>query len=190
MTESATTYFRNLFDLVLKTEVTEKRGRPLTLDEGIDSAVRMIVSVRAAGNKVLVLGNGGSAAIAGHMHNDLCKMVGVRAMAPSDVPLLTALSNDDCYDGAFEHLARLWCDAGDLLIGISSSGRSESIVRPAKLAESRGCQTMTLSGFSPGNPLRQLGELNFYVPSDEYGPVESIHSIITHQMTDRAALVP
>ena len=134
----------------------------------------------------MIVGNGGSAAIASHIHNDLCKSVGMRALVFNETPLLTAFSNDLSYAVAFENLVNLWADNGDMLIAISSSGKSENIIRAAKAALVKGCAVITLSGFNNDNPLRQIGQMNYYVPSGEYGYVELIHSILTHYISDAA----
>ena len=75
---------------------------------------------------------------------------------------------------------------GDLLLSVSSSGNSENIVRGLQAAVNKGCQVITLTGFSPDNSSRKLGDLNFYVSSDAYGHVETAHAGLTHFMTDRA----
>ena len=137
----------------------------------------------------MVIGNGGSAAIASHMQIDLCNAVGVRVMDFNHAPLLTALGNDHGYDCVFERPIELWADPDDLLVAISSSGQSDNIIRAVKAAAVRGCQIITLSGFNPENPLRSLGNVNFYTPSSVYGYVESTHSALSHYLTDYAMLL-
>lgn len=186
MNQKTASYFKQLYDLLLSVQVTDRQGTELPLDEGTTQAVKMILSVASSSGKVMVIGNGGSAAIASHVQNDLCKSVDVRAVDFSQMPLLTAISNDLGYEHAFERPVELWADAGDLMVAISSSGQSENILRAVQAAAKRGCQIITLSGFRADNPLRRLGEVNFYVPSPDYGYVESAHSVITHFLTDRA----
>ena len=134
----------------------------------------------------MLIGNGGSAAIASHMQNDLCKAVGVRAMVFNEPSLLTALSNDHGYGCVFERPTELWADNGDLLLAISSSGQSENILRAVRASVAQGCQVITFSGFGADNPLRRMGHLNFYVPSQVYGYVELVHSTLAHFLTDCA----
>ena len=149
----------------------------------------MILSVGANSRKVMLTGNGGSAAIASHMHNDLCKAVGVRALVFSEQPLMTALANDHGYECVFERPVQLWAEPGDLLITVSSSGKSQNILRAVKASSDMRCQIVTLSGFRPDNPLRQMGDINFYVGSDIYGYVETAHAALAHFITDRAASI-
>ena len=186
--QKASSYFKHLGDLLLSTQVTDSKGMVIPLDEGASKVVEMILSVKSTSRKAMVIGNGGSAAIASHLQNDLCKAVGMRVLDFSQVPLLTALSNDEGYGCVYERLVELWADAGDLLIAISSSGRSENIIRAVQAAAARKCQIITLSGFSADNPLRRLGNLNFYVASSEYGYVESAHAVISHYVIDRAVM--
>lgn len=176
------TYIDTLAQLLHHTAVTDKNGNPLALETGTSQAGGLIRAVQNAGGKTLVMGNGGSAAIASHLHNDLCKAVGVRAMVLTETPLLTALSNDLGYEAAFEKQVGLWAEPGDLLIVISSSGGSSNLLRAVNAAP--GCRVITFSGFAADNPLRQCGDLNFYVPAQQYGFVELVHQVLVHYLTD------
>jgi D-sedoheptulose 7-phosphate isomerase len=186
-TDSASRYFGDLNRILSATEATSRSGVRLALDDASKKAIALIEGVRARGNKVLLVGNGGSAAIVAHIQNDLCKAAGMPAMVFNDIPLLTAFSNDDGYQVAFEKMAELWAKEGDLLIAVSSSGKSKNILNACAACLRNGCEVITLSGFSPANDLRQLGAINFYVPSDSYGMVELAHSILGHFFTDAVA---
>lgn len=186
--QSAAAYFHKLSELLLSLQVTDGDGVVLSLDEGTSKAVDMILSVGSASRKVMLIGNGSSAAIASHMQSDLCKAVGVRAMVFSEIPLLTALSNDHGYGCVFERPIELWANTGDLLLAISSSGQSENILRAVQASVARGCQVITLSGSSADNPLRRMGHLNLYLPSQVYGYVELAHSALAHFLTDCATM--
>ena len=182
---SASRYLAGLARTFERVELTGGNGAPLSLDEGVARAVGFVVSLKAGG-KALLIGNGGSAAIVSHMHNDLCKAVGVRAMVFNEAPLLMALANDDGYHTVFHQPVALWADASDLLIAVSSSGESENIVKAAALAAEKGCRLLTFTGFKPTNRLRRLGDLNIYVPASTYGYVEMTHSVVGHCITDLA----
>jgi D-sedoheptulose 7-phosphate isomerase len=187
MFRGAVDYLEQVSRMMLDTQVTNREGAALGLDEGAEAAVQMIVSLAGSSHKAMLAGNGGSAAMASHIQNDLCKAVGVRALVFTEQPLLMALANDDGYETIFEMPVRLWAQPGDLMIGLSSSGRSENILRAVRASQERQCGVITLSGFSPDNPLRRLGDLNFYVDSDVYGYVETAHAALAHFMVDRAA---
>lgn len=179
-------YSQELCRLLSCIEVTAATGKSVALEEGMEHAISIILSKRSEGRKIIVIGNGGSAAIASHLQNDLCKAVGVRSMVFNEAPLLSALSNDLSYAAAFEVLVDLWAEEGDVLIAISSSGQSENIICAADAARNKGCSVITLSGFKSNNPLRHKGLINFYVPADQYGFVELGHSILTHFISDAA----
>jgi len=179
----ATDYFGEMAKLMLSIEATDRSGSDLPLNDGTAKAIEMFSNVRSASQKVMLAGNGGSAAIASHAQNDLCSAAAMRAMVFTEQPLLTAISNDFGYASVYERPIELWAESGDLLYTVSSSGQSENIVRAIKAASKLGCQVITLSGFKSDNPSRQLGDLNFYVPSDVYGYVESVHTALTHYLT-------
>jgi D-sedoheptulose 7-phosphate isomerase len=187
--QPATTYLRTLAELMQDVQVTDSKAVARSLDEGSEESVALIRSVRSASGKAMLIGNGGSASIASHIQNDLCKAAGLRCLVFNEQPLLTALGNDHGYGCIFERPIELWANPGDLLFAISSSGQSENILRGVNAAVERGCKVVTLSGFKPDNPLRSLGEINFYVPSESYGHVETTHATLLHFMTDCAALV-
>jgi D-sedoheptulose 7-phosphate isomerase len=177
----ALSHFSNLFTLTTRAKVTRGNGKDLLLDEGFRQAVKM---TRAAKGKIIAIGNGGSAAIAGHVQVDLSHSARLKAMTFYDTPQVTAISNDRGYEFVFDEPMKLWAGKGDLLIAISSSGKSKNIIRAAKTARQKGCSIITFTGFSPDNPLRRMGDLNFYVNSKIYGDVEASHSSLLHYLTD------
>jgi len=183
---TASAYFSGIMRVFERIDVTGPGGAAYSFDEGMAKAVDLVRSLRQGG-KALLIGNGGSAAIVSHMHNDLSKMVGVRAMCLTETPLMTALANDHGYETVFHRPIGLWADRGDLLIAVSSSGESNNIVNAAAEAAGRGCRLLTMTGFKPGNRLRQMGDINIYVPDPSYGYVEMTHSVLAHCITDIAS---
>jgi len=147
----------------------------------------MMLDTKSAAQKVLLAGNGGSSAIVSHVQNDLCKATGVKAMVFTEQPLLTALANDEGYGSVFEWPINMWAESNDLFMTVSSSGQSENIVRGLKAAREKGCRVITMSGFDPNNTSRELGDLNFYVPSSVYAYVETAHTALAHYLTTKAA---
>ncbi|MEX0775482.1 MAG: SIS domain-containing protein [Phycisphaeraceae bacterium] len=183
----ATDYIQELAHLLVTTRVADRAGVRLSLDQGAQRAAEMLLAVRAEGRKAMVIGNGGSASIADHLHNDLTKAVGLRTLVFTQTALFTAMSNDHGYESAYQRQLAPWAEPGDLLIAISSSGASRNILSAAVAAEKAGCQVLTLSGFAPDNALCVKGDLNFHVPSSSYGPVELAHQVLAHLFTDAAA---
>jgi D-sedoheptulose 7-phosphate isomerase len=181
-----TGYLAEFSEVLGRFEITTRNGDAVSVDEGIGAMAEWLLALKHHGGKALLIGNGGSAAIVSHVHNDLCKAVGVRAIVFNEPPLLTALANDDGYPAVFHKPVDLWADRGDLLIAVSSSGESENIVTAAALARDKGARLLTMTGFKAANRLRQLGDLNVYVPAARYGYVEMAHSVIAHCITDLA----
>jgi D-sedoheptulose 7-phosphate isomerase len=177
-------YFRTLADLLCLAEVTAAEGSLMDYGDAINWAMNRARSAHAAGNKLIFVGNGGSAAIASHMATDYSKNGGVRSLALNDSSMLTCLGNDLGYDRVFAKQIELHARSGDLLIAISSSGRSSNILNAVDAGKQAGCAVITLSGFKPDNPLRAKGDINFYLASDRYGFVEIGHLTICHAILD------
>ena len=165
-------------------EVTTREGASVALAEGLARGIGLIEACATRGRKLMFVGNGGSAAIASHQAVDYWKNGGVKAVAFNDPSFLKCLSNDYGYERVFAEPIQGFADSGDLLIAISSSGRSANILQAAEAARQRGCEVLTLSGFDATNPLRTQGSLNFYIPSHGYGVVEVTHLTLLHAMLD------
>ncbi len=169
----------------LRVASSDRGGLPL--QEGMNEACDRLGKVRAIGGKAILVGNGGSAAIASHHANDFGRNGGMRAMAFNDGALITCLANDFGYEEAFAQAIRLHGDSGDVLIAISSSGKSPNILHAVLEARRKGLFAITFSGFAADNPLVGLGHLNFYVPSTSYGVVETAHLLLLHAFVERLA---
>jgi len=177
-------YFTALSDYLVQATVTSASGAPLEMAEAINQIMALAWRTHAAGNKLIFVGNGGSSSIASHMATDYSKNGDVRAMALNDTAMLTCLGNDLGYERVFAKQIELYARADDLVIAISSSGRSANILNAVNAARSAKCAVMTLSGFTADNPLRRLGDINFYIASDRYGFVEIGHLTICHAILD------
>ena len=177
-------YFDELASVLRAVQVTRGDGVAMTLGQGLDEAVTLITACGAAGRKVIFIGNGGSAAIASHQAVDYWKNGGIRALAFNDGSLLTCVGNDYGYPHVFEKPVKMFADPGDVLIAISSSGRSENILRGGKAGLAKGCALITMSGFRHENPLRSMGTVNFYASSSSYGYVEICHLALCHCIVD------
>lgn len=173
--------FKELLDNII---VTHQSDYISHLDEGFEKSVSMIMEHAKSGGKLLFIGNGGSSSIAGHMAVDFWKNGSIRALAFNDGALLTCLSNDYGYEQVFEKSIEMFAEEKDILVAISSSGKSENILRGVRAARKKGLKIITLSGFDKDNPLRRLGDINFYVSSVSYGHVEIAHLSICHCFVD------
>ena len=181
-----TDYFATLAALPGRVEVHDRTGAVVDLPDFYGKVIRWCRSTHDDGNTIHLIGNGGSAAIASHMATDFCKNGGLRARAHNDVAMLTCLANDYSYEEVFSRQLAMHARAGDLVIAISSSGKSKSILNAVKAARAQRCRVVTLSGFAADNPLRTLGDLNAYAPAADYGFVEIAHLSLIHAMVDLA----
>ena len=184
MGEPILQYFEKIATLFSGVQVTDSKKRSLDFAEGLSAGMDIIVAQTSLGRKVIFIGNGGSAAIASHLAVDYWKNGGMRAIAFNDSSLLTCVSNDFGYPQVFAKPFEMFADAGDVLVAISSSGRSENILLAVNVAKEKACKVITMAGFSDDTPLRFAGDLNFYVPSDTYGHVEIVHLTLCHCILD------
>jgi len=136
-----------------------------------------IVEGHAQGKKMIIAGNGGSAAIASHAAVDFTKNANIRCTNFNEPSLITCLANDYGYEHWIEKALEMYADDGDLVVLVSSSGRSMNMIRAAEYALQRGLSLVTFSGFLGTNPLRRLGHLNFWVKSKSYNFVETFHQL-------------
>ncbi|GAB7081043.1 SIS domain-containing protein [Megalodesulfovibrio paquesii] len=185
---STSAYFDQLRNLLAAAEVTDASGAAISLDAGMARLCDALLALRRRGGLAVLVGNGGSAAIADHLHCDLSLSCGLKAVVLTNTPSLTAAANDFGYQQAYARQLACWGDLaerGGLLLAISSSGASENILRTVAAARELGMQVATCTGFAPDNPLRRLGDVNFYVPAAAYGPVELAHACLAHYLADR-----
>jgi len=177
-------YFDTLRALPLHSRAADGAGRALALDSAVARTTERMRAAHAAGNTLMFIGNGGSAGIASHMAIDYAKNGGLRALAFNDGAALTCLGNDLGYDQVFARQVAMHGRAGDVLVAISSSGRSPNILNAVAAARAVGCWVLTLSGFAADNPLFRLGDVNLYTPSAQYGFVEITHLSLLHAILD------
>jgi len=167
---SSQRYFPNYFETIAETI----NG----IDpEALERAATMVRQAHDSGKKVILAGNGGSAAMASHVAVDLTKAAGIRAINFNEADLLTCFANDYGYEHWVARALEFYADPGDLAILISSSGASQNMLNGAEQASAMGLAVISLSGFSPDNPLRRLGDLNLWAASDSYNIVEMTHHV-------------
>lgn len=156
----------------------------ISYDEWVRQMIGCMVQVRQKKNMLYLVGNGGSAGIAMHMTADFLKNGAMRTHSMHDPSTLTCLGNDFGYEYVFSKQLERVAMPDDVLVAISSSGNSPNIVNAVKAARDQECQIITLSGFREDNKIRSLGDYNLYVPSMEYGIVESIHNAVLQRLVD------
>lgn len=154
----------------------------------VESFIDLLYEAYSNKKMVFVIGNGGSAANASHLAQDLAKgtrssleqEVRIKALSLTDnLPFVTALGNDDGYNTIFEQQLRTFASPGDILISISGSGNSPNIIKAVEWANSNGLITVGITGFDGGN-LKKLSKHSVHVPLNDMCTAESIHTIIFH----------
>jgi D-sedoheptulose 7-phosphate isomerase len=163
---------------------TDAGGASIAADTAVRDIGAKMRACHDGGRRIMLVGNGGSAGICSHLATDFSKNGGMRATAFNDGSVLTCLGNDYGYEHVFAKQIEWHGVEGDMLIAISSSGRSTNILNAVASARKLKCVVVTLSGFKPDNPLRALGDINIYFPSSEYGFVEVGHLAILHAALD------
>lgn len=137
------------------------------------------------GNKILIFGNGGSAADAQHIAAELsgrykCERRGLPAIAlTTDTSVLTAVGNDFGFDRIFDRQVEALAQKGDLLIGISTSGCSKNVLRALSLGQHMGCKTIGFSG-RDGGVMGEFCDVNIVIPSDDTPRIQEMHGMIGH----------
>jgi D-sedoheptulose 7-phosphate isomerase len=136
--------------------------------------------------QVIIIGNGGSNAVASHISQDYTKKLKIKSFTFSDASRLTCYINDYGMEEAYRQFLKEFSDKETLVILISSSGNSKNILNCLEFCEEKGMRTVLLTGFDPENPCRKLYKnkvnLEYWVDSADYGVVECTHQIFLHSI--------
>jgi D-sedoheptulose 7-phosphate isomerase len=172
---SARQSFETLYGCLLGIQVEHEGWR----------SVQLFINHHGLGKaRLFFIGNGGSAAVASHMATDFSKNGGFPTFGPGDAAHMTCISNDIGFENVYSLQIERHGQLGDVLFAISSSGMSHNILHAVDVAKSKMMNVITLSGFREVNSLRRQGQVNFYVPSEQYGTVEIAHLAILHSILD------
>lgn len=169
---------------------TEEMSRAIkTIDAAaFDRAAKVLSEAYLRDARMFSCGNGGSASIANHMQCDHIK--GIRTATDlrprvlslsANVEFLTAVANDLGYENVFVYQLQAQADPGDVLIAVSSAGRSPNIVRAIKWARNNGLRTIAITGFD-GGAARAVAEICIHVDCANYGIVEDLHQAVMHAL--------
>jgi D-sedoheptulose 7-phosphate isomerase len=135
-----------------------------------------MLAVKERDGKLMLAGNGASASIASHFALDFTNQATVRSMSFNDAALLTAFANDFGYERWVAKAVAHYAQPGDMVVLISSSGRSANMLKAADQAHELGLSVATLTGFDEDNPLSARGDIRFWLDSSTYNVVESVHT--------------
>ena len=168
-----------------KAEFSDHEGDSLDYKNGIQKNLKMLESLRDRGGNLFLVGNGGSAGVVSHILTDFINVDKLNARTLHESSLLSCMSNDYGYENSFSEPLSTLAREKDLLIAVSSSGRSPNIHNAVKSVKKVGGEVITLSGFGHDNPLRSMGDLNIWLDSKSYGLVEIGHLFYLHYLSGR-----
>ena len=155
------------------------------IGDSLEIAAKLCIDSLNHGGKVLIFGNGGSAADAQHIATELVgrykvERKGLAAIAlTTDTSTLTAIGNDYGYDRVFDRQVEALANKGDVAIGISTGGSSANVINALKLANELGCKTIGFSG-KGGGEINELCDVNLVVPADDTARIQEMHIVIGH----------
>lgn len=172
-------------DVITKSACTNFQGESLPLEAAVTQVMDSLRKMRHDRHTLYIVGNGGSAAVASHALVDFVNVAKIHAQVLHECSLVTCMANDFGYENAYSRVLGQIVKPHDILIAISSSGKSINICNAAKIAKEYGATVITFTGFHRDNPLRKLGDFNFWLDSDDYGFVEVGHQFILHNLSDR-----
>ena len=146
---------------------------------------KIFITTKKNKKKILIFGNGGSAAIASHFSIDLTKNAKIRCTNYNESDLITCFSNDYGYERWVEMAIKYYGNKGDVLIVISSSGKSKNIINGCIAAKKKKfLKIITLTGHSINNPVKKLGDINLWANSKAYNYIENIHQFWLLSLVD------
>lgn len=148
----------------------------------IEKIVDVLMKAGQNGNMVFLLGNGGSAATASHLAIDLSKIGNIKTIALTDnIPFITSCSNDKNFSMVFKDQLKILAERGDVVLGISVSGKSKNIIEAITYAKENGCITIVLTGFE-GGKLKDIADVCLIVETEmQHG--EDMHLLLGHIIT-------
>ncbi len=181
----ATTIVRDILDEHLEVA----RASRAALAPDVAALARQLIEIFGQGGRLLVFGNGGSAADAQHLAGELTghydrerRPLPVLALT-TDTSVLTATANDYAYDEVFSRQVEAHVRAGDLVMGISTSGRAASVIAGVEVARAAGAHTWALTGASGGR-LADVAEHVIRVPSEVTARVQEMHITVIHAVSE------
>jgi D-sedoheptulose 7-phosphate isomerase len=151
----------------------------------LEIAANLCIDCLHNGGKILIFGNGGSAADAQHIAAEMVgrykvERKGLPAIAlTTDTSALTSIGNDYGYNHIFDRQVEALANEGDAVIGISTGGSSANVISALKLANKLGCKTIGLSG-RDGGEMNTLCDINLVVPAEDTPRIQEMHIVIGH----------
>ena len=183
MTKTIETYFDFYNDKFSKLTYIDEKSKKKFI-----KTLNLFLNLKKKKKKILIFGNGGSAAMASHFSVDMTKIGQIRTVNFNESDLITCFANDYGYENWVSKAINFYFDKGDIIVLISSSGESQNMINAAKLLKRKKIKLITFTGFKSSNRLKKYGDLNFWVNSKIYNHVENIHQFLLLMLTDLVAL--
>ncbi len=139
--------------------------------------IKLIQKVKNKNSKIIFVGNGGSAAMAAHVSVDFTKACKIRSVNFNEADLITCYANDYGYENWVKEALKSYALKDDLIVLFSSSGTSKNMINASKYCKQKKLKLVTFTGFNKNNPLRKMGNINFWTNSNKYNFVEMSHHI-------------
>lgn len=184
MNNYAKEYFETIKNGLDSMIATDREGNLLGHDDALEIWVDKSEELKQKKGIFFFCGNGASATMAEHMSHDCFQNADFLTETVSETSHLTAISNDVSYEDVFAYRISKMLGESDMLVTVSSSGNSPNVIKAIHTARELGTFIVTVSGKKEDNQSRQLGDLNFYVPLETYGLVESAHAVLLHCWLD------
>lgn len=180
MSDFFTPYFSNLVSFL------SEENLPIT---SLERLFALTTQTKRSNSKIIILGNGGSSAIASHAAIDFSKSAQIRAITFNDPSLITCLANDYGHSNWMKEALKLYACKDDLVILISSSGRSKNMLEAARYTSSQKLPLVTFTGMDLDNDLKEINSsgLNIHVPSYSYNFIENVHQCLLLSIVDAHA---
>lgn len=185
---------KNKIKEILEESISVKKDLIVSQVDPIEKAAQAIIKALKAGGKVIIFGNGGSAADSQHIAAELVgrflkERKGLPAVAlTTNTSILTAIANDYSYDDVFSRQIDAIASKNDVVIGISTSGKAANVIKAVELANKKGLDTIALTGCDGGG-LAKIASISIIVPSRSTPRIQESHVAVGHilcQMAEEA----
>ena len=177
-------YLQTFQNVVSGVVITDNNENEISITDALTRIKQQFDILKKNGNSIYLIGNGGSSGIVSHASVDLLNSCNIKAFPLTDNSQITCFANDYGYENVFSKQLETLLTTGDILITVSSSGKSNNIINAAATASQKEIFLITLSGFSEDNTLRKSGDINLWSDSGTYGIVEIGHAFLLHFITD------
>ena len=176
---------RSIIEFEFNEHLKASKATMESISDSLEIAAKLCIESLKSGGKILIFGNGGSAADAQHIAAELvgrykAERKGLAAIAlTTDTSALTSIGNDYGYKRVFDRQVEALANEGDAVIGISTGGSSTNVISALKLANDLGCKTIGLSG-RDGGEMNALCNVNLVVPAEDTPRIQEMHIVIGH----------